>query len=115
LMGSRFMSTQTSNTAVRAISAVPTFFDRVIRRYLPDAFLFAVVLTLLVYVQGFRFTGHTSFELVQFWGDGFWDLLEFGMQMTLIVVTGYILASTPPVRALLRKLASTPKIPESAI
>src|SRR5690625_836335 len=109
------MSTQTSNTAVRAISAVPTFFDRIIRRYLPDAFLFAVVLTLLVYVLGFSFTSHTPYELVQFWGDGFWDLLEFGMQMTLIVVTGYILASTPPVRALLRKLASTAKTPGRAI
>src|SRR5699024_12241647 len=108
------MSTQTSNTAVRAMSAVPTFFDRVIRRYLPDAFLFAVVLTLLVYVLGFSFTGHTPFELVQFWGDGFWDLLEFGMQMTLIVVTGDILASTTQVRALRRDLASTGRAPGSA-
>lgn len=101
--------------AMSMLTVVPTFFDRVVRRYLPDAFLFAVGLTLIVYVLGFSVTSHSPLELVEFWGDGFWDLLEFGMQMTLIVVTGYILASTPAVGVLLRKVASLAKSPGSAI
>lgn len=31
-------------------------------------------------------------------GDGFWNLLAFGMQMALIIVTGHALASSAPVK-----------------
>ena len=34
------------------------------------------------------------------WGDGFWELLSFAMQMLLVLVTGFILASSPPIRRL---------------
>jgi short-chain fatty acids transporter len=42
------------------------------------------------------------------WGKGFWALLEFGMQMCLIMMTGYILACSPPIKRLLDGLASWP-------
>lgn len=97
------------------LKAIPLFFDRLVRRYLPDAFLFAIVLTLIVYVLGFALTEHTPLDLVRDWGDGFWALLEFAMQMTLIVVTGYILASTPAVDKVLRKIAGIARTPGQAI
>lgn len=88
------------------LKAVPlTCIDRVVRRYLPDAFLFAVALTLIVYLLGFSLTDHSPVDLVQYFGEGFWGLLEFAMQMTLIVVTGYILASPPVIDRLLRRIA----------
>jgi short-chain fatty acids transporter len=49
------------------------------------------------------------------WGDGFWELLSFSMQMLLVLVTGFMLASTPPVKRLLRAIASTVTSPGSAI
>ena len=93
------------------MKALTRFFDRMVQRYLPDAFLFAVILTFAVFLLGTFFTDSSPLQMITFWGDGFWDLLEFSMQMALIVVTGYILASTPVVKRLLTtisKLAHTP-------
>ncbi|HEU5138535.1 MAG TPA: short-chain fatty acid transporter [Bacillales bacterium] len=95
--------------------SVTLFFDRLVRRYLPDAVLFAIVLTLIVYISGFVFTDSSPVDMAKYWGEGFWDLLAFAMQMTLIVVTGYILANTPVVKSLLSKLAHFARTPGQAI
>ena len=49
------------------------------------------------------------------WGDGFWNLLAFGMQMALIIVTGHALASSAPVKSLLRTAASAAKTPVQGV
>ena len=80
------------------LKSLTNFFDRMVQRFLPDAFLFAVILTLVVFLMGILFTGSTPIQMVEYWGNGFWDLLAFAMQMSLIVVTGYVLANTPIVK-----------------
>lgn len=93
------------------MKALTNFFDRMVQRFLPDAFLFAIILTFVVFLLGIIVTHSSPMEMVQYWGDGFWDLLAFSMQMSLIVVTGYVLANTPAVKKMLVKtstLASTP-------
>ncbi len=93
------------------MKTLTNFFDRIVQRYLPDAFLFAVILTFIVFIMGFIFTPSSPIQMIGHWGDGFWDLLEFAMQMTLVVVTGYILANTTVVKKgliNLSKLANTP-------
>jgi len=95
--------------------AMTNFFDRIVRKYLPDAFLFAVLLTIVVFVMGLFMTGSSPIEMVQYWGTGFWDLLAFAMQMTLIVVTGYVLANTPLVKKWLEQLSTLAKNPAQAI
>ncbi|GAB3801906.1 short-chain fatty acid transporter [Virgibacillus kimchii] len=91
------------------------FFDRFVQRYLPDAFLFAVILTFIVYLMGMFFTDSSPIQMISHWGEGFWDLLAFAMQMSLIVATGYILAHTPAVRKLLTKLSELANTPGQAI
>ncbi|MEN1967371.1 short-chain fatty acid transporter [Lentibacillus sp. N15] len=95
--------------------SLTTFFDRMVQRFLPDAFLFAIILTFAVFLLGIIFTGSSPIQMVNYWGSGFWDLLDFAMQMSLIVVTGYILASTPIVKKLLTKLSKLANTPEQAI
>ncbi|WP_077328108.1 short-chain fatty acid transporter [Virgibacillus siamensis] len=97
------------------MKALTSFFDRMVQRFLPDAFLFAIILTLVVFVLGIAIMGSSPVEMVQYWGDGFWDLLAFAMQMSLIVVTGYILASTPVVRNILTKISTLANTPGQAI
>lgn len=97
------------------LKAVTRFFDKMVQRFLPDAFLFAVILTLVVFVMGLLFTSSSPIEMVSFWGDGFWDLLDFSMQMALIVVTGYVLANTPFVKGVLAKVSTFAKTPGQAI
>lgn len=91
------------------------FFVTVMQRYLPDAWLFAILLTLVVFVMGLGLTPAGPLDMIKYWGGGFFNLLAFSMQMVLVLVTGYVLASTPVVRSLLRGLASGAKSAGSAI
>lgn len=87
---------------------IARIFTRVAERYLPDAFIFLFFLTLLVFVLGMA-AGSTPREVVDFWGEGFFSILEFTMQSTLMLVLGFALANTPPVHKGLRWFAKLPK------
>lgn len=84
-------------------------------RYLPDPFIFVLLLTIVAAAAAMLFEGAGPIAVVQMWGDGFWGLLSFSMQMLLILVTGYILASSPPVKKFLALLAGLAGSPGSAI
>lgn len=91
------------------------FFVKLFQKYLPDAYLFAVILTIIVFIAAMISTSQGPVDMIAHWGNGFWSLLAFAMQMALIVVTGYVLADTKPVTGLLDKLAGIPKTPRAAI
>ena len=85
------------------------------QKFLPDAFLFAVVLTVIVFVFGIIATGQGPLAMLKHWGNGVWGLLAFSMQMVLVLVTGHVLALAPPFKKLLVKLAGIPKTPFQGI
>ena len=87
---------------LRAMSRPAT---RLMERWLPDAFIFVIVLTLVAAIAAMATQGTTPVALIRMWGDGFWALLQFAMQMLLVLVTGFILASSPPIRRILQWLA----------
>ncbi|WP_416144148.1 short-chain fatty acid transporter [Planococcus koreensis] len=91
------------------------FSNNLMERFLPDPFLFVIILTLVVFGMGLGLTGSSPVEMVSFWGEGFWALLAFSMQMVLVLVTGFVLASSPIFKKGLGKLASFAKTPGSAI
>ncbi|GGA65507.1 short-chain fatty acid transporter [Ornithinibacillus halotolerans] len=97
------------------LGSITNFFDRMVRRYLPDAFLFAIILTFVVFILGIVFTKNSPVEMVGYWGGGFWGLLTFAMQMSLIVVTGYILANSPIVKKLLERISRLANTPGQAV
>lgn len=84
-------------------------------RWVPEPFVIAVTLTLIVYLAALVATDHGPIALVDVWYGGFWNLLAFGMQMVLIVVTGYGLATAPPVQRALRWLADRPRSAKGAV
>jgi len=93
-------------------------------RWVPDAFVIVIVLSFITFafaiIWGFKpevGLGSRAYGSIQAWGQGFWDLLAFAMQMCLIMMTGYILACSPPVRRLLDGLSgwSNPEKPWQAI
>lgn len=90
-------------------------FVALMQRYLPDPWLFAIVLTFVVFLMGIGLTGSSAIDMVGFWGEGLFGLLEFSMQMVLILVTGYVLARTRIVRAGLEAVARRAGGPASAI
>lgn len=97
------------------IGRLSRFMTRVVSRWLPDPLIFAMLLTLLTFGIALWLTPQTPISMVKFWGDGFWNLLAFGMQMALIIVTGHALASSGPVKSLLRAAASAAKTPVQGV
>lgn len=90
---------------------------RVVNRWLPDPFLFAIILTLVVFVAAMAGTQQGPIELINAWGDtsGFWNLLAFSMQMALVLVLGSAMASAKVVKRFLAKIATLARDKKSAI
>jgi short-chain fatty acids transporter len=84
-------------------------------RWIPSSFSIAILLTLITLLLAVFATPNSLLQCLQFWGDGFWELLTFSMQMTLIMVTGYIVVVSPPVTAFLRWFSRLPQSPHGAI
>lgn len=97
------------------IRSLSNFFTRIMQRWLPDAFIIAIILTFVVLVAGVLSQDHSPAKMAQFWGDGVWNLLVFSMQVIITLVTGSVLAQTPTIKRGLRKLASLAKTPGQAI
>jgi short-chain fatty acids transporter len=88
---------------------------RLVDRYLPDPYIFVLILTLIVIAAAMAIERQSAIAVIGMWGDGFWDLLAFSMQMLLVLVTGFMLASTPPVKRVLVAIARSVKSPGAAI
>ena len=88
---------------------------KLVERYLPDPYIFVLLLTIIAAVAAIAVERQTPLAVMRMWGDGFWNLLTFSMQMLLVLVTGFMLASSPPVKKLLQRLAALAKGPGGAI
>ena len=90
---------------------------RVVNRWLPDPFLFAIILTIVVFIGAMIGTQQGPVELVAAWGNdsGFWGLLSFSMQMALVLVLGSAMASAKVCKKALGAFASVAKDKKSAI
>ncbi len=82
---------------------------------MPSPFVFAIGLTYVVFLAGLLVEGRSPVEMVQFWQDGFWNLLSFGMQMVLILATGYVLAYHPLVQRGIDRLTAMPSTGPQAV
>lgn len=83
-------------------------------RWVPSPFALALGLTLLTFVLAVAVTGSSPFAVLVGWGEGFWAFLAFGMQMSLVLVTGYALAVSGAFRRVVDLLADLPKGTRSA-
>jgi short-chain fatty acids transporter len=90
-------------------------FTDLAERWLPDAFIFALLATIVVVVAGLTAGGATPARLAETWGRGFWSLIPFTMQMALIVITGSVVATAAPVRRAIDRLAGLPRGNRSAV
>ncbi len=88
---------------------------KLVQRFLPDAFIFCIILTIVVFVADMIVTGMNPIQVANTWGNGVWSLLGFSMQMALVLVLGTALANAPAVKRLIVRLASIPKTPIKAV
>ncbi len=88
---------------------------RISARWVPDSFSIACLLTLITVALALLFGGAGPVECVNAWGQGFWELLTFSMQIVLVIFAGYVVAVAPPTTRLLDALARVPRSPRQAV
>ena len=91
------------------------FCVRLVQRWLPEPFIFAIILTLVAAALAMPICHQTPLEVIDHWGGGVWNLLAFAMQMALVLVCGSTLAAAPVVKRGISLLAAIPKTPVAAI
>lgn len=79
-------------------------FTDLFQKFMPNAFVFALLMTLFTMVAAFFWTGSSPTHILSAWYNGFWSLLEFGMQIVLIIVTGFSIAISPVIRKGINRL-----------
>jgi len=97
------------------MSRLASFFTELMRKYLPDPFVFAIGLTLLTLLLAWGVEGQGLGAITREWGKGFWSLLAFTTQMAVILAMGYVLATAPLTDRLLDRIVSHVHQPRTAI
>lgn len=93
------------------LGSIGTFFAERFRRWLPDSYIFALILTLIAAVWALFAVDVGPVKIAEAWYKGFWILLKFAMQMVLILVTGYAIAISPVASRFIDSIASRIKSP----
>lgn len=73
-------------------------FTHIFLKYMPNSFVFAILLTLITGIGAFVWLEVTPLEIIKSWYNGFFDLLGFAMQIILIIITGFSIALSPLVK-----------------
>ena len=98
--------------------------DKILRRYTPDPFVIAILLSVVTIVLAWALPPESAAEqtsgqrfsfVVESWGDGFWDLAKFTLQMSMILLGGFVVATSPPVKWLLVKMIGLLNSPVQAV
>jgi len=83
-------------------------------RWFPEAFIFVAIAVVIVSL-GAMANGASPAAVSQAFGNGFWSLITFTMQMAFIVIGGYVVAVSAPAQRLIRALARRPRTGTGAV
>jgi len=83
-------------------------------RWFPDAFIFVAIAVVIVALAALG-NGASPIAVSQSFGNGFWSLITFTMQMAFVAIGGYVVAMSHPAQRLIHSLAGMPKNGVSAV
>lgn len=83
-------------------------------RWFPDAFAFAMLAVAIVALAALA-NGASPYQVATTFGEGFWSLIPFTMQMSFIIIGGYVTADSPPIAHLTQRLAAVPRTGRAAV
>jgi len=83
-------------------------------RWFPDAYIFAAIAVVVVGLGALASGASVKAVGVAF-GDGFWSLIPFTMQMAIVAISGYVVAASPPASRLIKWLAALPRSGRGAV
>jgi short-chain fatty acids transporter len=105
------MPAEPSRALARAVNAAASWSAR----WVPNSFAIACLLTLVTFVLVVTVAGKNPIAAEGYWTKGFWELLELTMQLSLIVLTGYIVAVSPAMSRLLEFVAGLASTERGAV
>jgi short-chain fatty acids transporter len=88
---------------------VVRFCVRYAERFIPDPYLYAVLLSFVTVAAAWIWTPSDIGKIVTAWYNGLWAILAFAMQMALVLTTGVALAKAPLIHRALQGLAAVPQ------
>ena len=97
------------------MKTVINLLDRLLRKITPDPFVIAIILTMVTVGLAWAYTDHGPAEIIEIWGSGFWNLATFTLQMAMILLGGYVVATSPPVKKSLEWLVGFVNTPVQAV
>jgi len=83
-------------------------------RWFPDSWVFATSALAAVALAALLI-GAPPTQIANAFGNGFWTLIPFTMQMAFVVIGGYVVASSPLIMKLISRIAKIPKNGRTAI
>jgi short-chain fatty acids transporter len=110
----QFMTTQATTQAPAVLERIALRCCAWSERWIPDAYVFAALAVVIV-TSAALLLGARPTATAQAFGDGFWSLIPFTMQMSFIIIGGYVVASSPPAARLIERLAALPKTGRGAV
>lgn len=97
------------------------FFERIAvsvsnwsERWFPDSYVFAALAVILVAVCALA-SGASVKSVAGAFGDGYWSLIPFTMQLSFVAISGYVCAVSPVASRLIEKLAALPRSARAAV
>jgi short-chain fatty acids transporter len=97
------------------LSSLAVRLSDLTERLVPSAFAIALLLTFVTFGVAMGVADASPSAVVIAWGNGFWTLVPFAMQMALVVLTGYLVSTAPVVDRLFARLAARVRSPRGAV
>lgn len=83
-------------------------------KWFPDSYIFALLGVIIVSVASLGI-GAPIHDVATSFGNGFWSLIPFTLQMTMLIIVGYVVSVSKPVKFLIQKMARIPNSGRGAI
>ena len=104
--------------AFQRLERVAASATELTERWMPDAFIFALGGTVIFGTAALFADADMRANpllLVDAWGSGFWSLIPFTMQMTMMIIGGYVLATAPAIYRVIQHIAGWPSTGKGAV
>ena len=78
-----------------ALARLAIAFTAWSEKWFPDAFVFVAIAVVIVALAALA-NGASPVAVSQTFGNGFWSLITFTMQMAFVAIGGYVVATSAP-------------------
>lgn len=103
------MSNQKTTDKGSALWRFSKKFNFAADKVIPESFVFALILTVIVFVLAIFLTDSGVMDVINYWFGGLWSMISFAFKMTLMVVLTSMAAKSPQMEKVLSKIGGAPK------